>query len=124
LSVYNQDDETIPIFGDYILLFQFIRHKQKNRNFIEYINRLCTGGLTARFDRRFGRRSERRGGLVEGREGREGGGAGQAGRLDRAANRAKIPLEPGLIRARAGKTNISFNKSFYISGNGIKKYLN
>ena len=27
LSVYNQDDELIPNFSDYILLLQFIRHK-------------------------------------------------------------------------------------------------
>ena len=26
LSVYNQDDELIPNFSDYILLLQFIRH--------------------------------------------------------------------------------------------------
>jgi hypothetical protein len=27
LTVYNQDNELIPIFSDYILLLQFIRHK-------------------------------------------------------------------------------------------------
>lgn len=29
LSVYNQDDELIPDFGEYVLTLQFVRHKRK-----------------------------------------------------------------------------------------------
>jgi len=31
LSIYNQDDELIPNFSDYILLLQFVRHKTENK---------------------------------------------------------------------------------------------
>jgi hypothetical protein len=35
LSVYNQDNEHIPEFSDYILLLQFIKHQRKNQ--IEFL---------------------------------------------------------------------------------------
>jgi hypothetical protein len=35
LSVYNQDDEPIPDFGEYILSLQFVKHKRKTN--LEYL---------------------------------------------------------------------------------------
>jgi hypothetical protein len=40
LSVYNQDDELIPNFSDYILLLQFIRHKTEEGKLEALLNTL------------------------------------------------------------------------------------
>ncbi len=40
LSVYNQDDEFIPIFSDYTLLLQFIRHKTEEGKVEILLNKL------------------------------------------------------------------------------------
>jgi len=40
LSVYNQDDELIPNFSDYILLLQFIRHKTEDGKVETLLNSL------------------------------------------------------------------------------------
>ena len=47
LSVYNQDDELIPNFSDYILLLQFIRHKTEEgkveillNTFLDYVKQI------------------------------------------------------------------------------------
>ena len=40
LSVYNQDDELIPNFSDYILLLQFIRHKTEEEKVEILLNSL------------------------------------------------------------------------------------
>jgi hypothetical protein len=40
LSVYNQDDELIPNFSDYILLIQFISHKTEEGKVEILLNKL------------------------------------------------------------------------------------
>ena len=40
LSIYNQDNEFIPNFSDYILLLQFIRHKTEEGKLETLLNSL------------------------------------------------------------------------------------